>query len=159
MNSLPPLRLMLIPMSRMHLDQVMAIEQVSFPEPWPRNLFEAEIIHPQALPLCAITLPSHRVAGYICLWLSGEEAQVQNIAVEPSRKQMGVGGFLLSGALKEALIRGYGRACLEVRPSNLAARALYGKFGFEQMGLTPGYYTDNQEDALLLHLDLTRHFA
>src|ERR671917_341067 len=44
------------------------------------------------------------------------------------------------------------RVYLEVRPSNLAARALYDSLGFVQTGVRPGYYGD--EDALLLTLDL-----
>ena len=154
MNNPPPPRLMLIPMNPTHLNQVMDIEKESFPEPWPRRLFEAEIIHPLALPLCAITLPALEVAGYICLWLDDAEAQVQNLAVQKSRRRAGIGGFLLAGALKEMLNRGYDSISLEVRPSNAAARSLYRKFGFRLKGVKPGYYPDNQEDALLLRLDL-----
>jgi ribosomal-protein-alanine N-acetyltransferase len=155
MSAPPPMRLMLVPMNRSHLDQVMAIERASFPEPWPQKLFQAEIIHPQALPLCALSLPSQSVTGYVCLWLKELEAQIQNLAVQESRRSQGVGGFLLSGALKQVDQLGYGLVSLEVRPSNLAARALYKKFGFRQVGLAPGYYTDNQEDAILLNLKLS----
>ncbi len=39
---------------------------------------------------------------------------------------------------------------LEVRVSNKAAQNLYTKFGFREVGLRRGYYTDNDEDALLM---------
>ena len=39
---------------------------------------------------------------------------------------------------------------LEYRVSNQAARALYEKYGFSQMGVRARYYSDNQEDAVLM---------
>ena len=41
-------------------------------------------------------------------------------------------------------------ATLEVRLSNLAARRLYEKYGFRPVGIRPRYYSDNQEDALIM---------
>ena len=147
-------RLQLFPMAKRHLDQVLAIEQHHFPEPWSRKLFEAEILHPAALPLCAVTYPADALAGYICLWLTHREVQVQNLAVAPDRLRLGIGRFLLVGGLLEAKRRGVLAASLEVRPSNTAARVLYASLGFHQIGIKPGYYTDNGEDALHLRCEL-----
>ncbi len=155
----PPSRLHLFPMSRRHLDQVLAIENHYFPEPWSLQLFEAEIAHPSALPLCAVTFPADSVAGYVCLWLTAKEVQVQNLAVAPGKLRQGVGRFLLNGGLLEAKRRGFPLAVLEVRPSNQAARALYASMGFVQVAIIPKYYGDNDEDALLLYCDLTRPFS
>ncbi|HQF75805.1 MAG TPA: GNAT family N-acetyltransferase, partial [Syntrophales bacterium] len=61
---------------------------------------------------------------------------------------------LVEGALNLARQCGMRVCTLEVRRSNEAARALYGKFGFEFRGIRPGYYSDNNEDALVMALDL-----
>ena len=42
---------------------------------------------------------------------------------------------------------------LEVRASNTAAQSLYSKYGFTQVGVRRGYYTDNREDAVLMSLE------
>ena len=42
---------------------------------------------------------------------------------------------------------------LEVRASNIAAQGLYYKYGFVQVGLRRGYYTDNREDGVLMSIE------
>ncbi len=152
----PPrgLRLFITPLKARHLDAVMAIERVSFAKPWQRRLFEAELRHSHALLLGALTLPAETLAGYLCLWLVADEAQVQNLAVHPAFRGRGVGRYLLVQGLGEARRRGARVATLEVRPSNLAARRLYASLGFREVGRRPGYYQAEGEDALLLDCDL-----
>ena len=134
MNRARHARLHLFPMSRRHIPQVLAIENACFPEPWGSRLFEAELVHPLALPLCAVRYPADSVAGYICLWFGPRQVQVQNLAVDPGRRRQGIGRFLLGGGLLEARRKGARVASLEVRPSNEAARALYASLGFVQNG-------------------------
>jgi ribosomal-protein-alanine N-acetyltransferase len=147
-------RLLITPLAPRHLDAVMAIEQVSFANPWQRVLFQAELKHKHALVLAALTLPGETLAAYLCLWLVAVEAQVQNLAVHPAFRQRGVGRYLLVRGLDEARRRGARVANLEVRPSNLAARRLYASLGFYEVGRRPGYYQTEGEDALLLDCQL-----
>ena len=148
------MRLLVAPLSRRHLPEVLAIERASFARPWEPALFEAEIRHAQALPLVALSLPAGMVVAYLCLWLMGEEVQVQNLAVHPAFRRRGVGRSLLAQGLREARRRGARLATLEVRPSNLAARRLYASLGFLETGRRPGYYHTEGEDALILHCRL-----
>jgi len=133
----------------------MAIERLSFSRPWERRLFEAEVVFPQALCLGALVLPSQILAGYLIMWLVVDEAQIQNMAVHPSFRGLGLGKLLLRQGLLQARRRGATWASLEVRPSNTAARRLYASLGFEEVGRRPGYYQPEGEDALLLNADLT----
>jgi ribosomal-protein-alanine N-acetyltransferase len=139
-----------------HLEAVEAIERASFVNPWQRKLFAAELTNRHALPLAALTLPGGVLAGYLCLWLAADEAQVQNLAVHPAYRRRGVGRHLLVAGLAEARRRGSRLATLEVRPSNRAARALYRRLGFREVGRRPGYYAAEGEDALLLDCDLAQ---
>ena len=147
-------RLLITPLKHHHLDQALEIERQCFSRPWERRLFEAEVVFPQALCLAALTLPGMRLAGYLILWLVVDEAQIQNIAVHPGYRGLGVSRLLLRQGLQEARRRGATWASLEVRPSNLAARRLYASLGFEEMGRRSAYYQPDGEDALLLNADL-----
>ena len=154
----PPcgIKISIVPLHRRHLDQVVSLENASFPQPWPAEIFLAEMKHPRALVLAALTLPSEQLAGYMCLWIEKQVVQVQNLAVNPAFRRRGVGRRLLLQGLEEAKRRGAKLASLEVRPSNLAARRLYASAGFTTLGTRPGYYQPEGEDALLLgrRLDL-----
>jgi len=63
---------------------------------------------------------------------------------------MGLGEVLLIAALEAAVEAQQDEVTLEYRISNGAARALYDKYGFAQVGVRARYYTDNDEDAVLM---------
>jgi ribosomal-protein-alanine N-acetyltransferase len=88
--------------------------------------------------------------GYGGFWLMYDEAHISTLAVRAELRRQGLGELLLIGLLDEARRAGALCATLEVRVSNAAAQALYTKYGFEQAGRRKAYYTDNQEDALIL---------
>jgi ribosomal-protein-alanine N-acetyltransferase len=79
-----------------------------------------------------------------------DEAHIGSLAVHPDYRRLGIARALLVRSLAAAAGRGATQATLEVRRSNLAAQALYRRFGFEVVGMRPRYYRDNQEDALLM---------
>ncbi len=127
------------------------IEKLSYPAPWSLWCFLAEYANSKSTILVA---GPHAPAdwetwGFIIYWVVAEEMHLLNLAVHPSHRRQGISRQLLSTALIQARDRGAGVAWLEVRPSNQAALGLYQSFGFEEVGVRPGYYTDNGEDALL----------
>ena len=79
-----------------------------------------------------------------------DEAEVLNLAVSPSCRGLGVGGMLLDAALSEAAAAGATSVFLEVRESNVAARALYASRGFTEISRRSRYYRKPVEDALVL---------
>jgi ribosomal-protein-alanine acetyltransferase len=97
------------------------------------------------------TVESQRlILGFIGLWFMVDEAHLSNIAVRWSHRRAGVGEHLVIAALDFAIDRSTSFMTLEVRASNEAARALYGKCGFMEVGVRHGYYSDNKEDAVLM---------
>jgi ribosomal-protein-alanine N-acetyltransferase len=107
----------------------------------------------------ACVVPTDTVAtvvGYVVAWLVADEAEVANLAVAPEWRGRGVGAALLDAALNEARNGGAHVAHLEVRDSNVAARALYGSRGFMPVGRRRRYYQAPVEDAVLLRCDLRR---
>jgi len=136
------------PMLAADLDQVAAIEQISLPSPWSKELFEAELKRPQARYFVAEE--GSRVAGYMGYWEAPQEAHIINLAVAPDFRKKGLGVALLDHVLEFARKTGAALATLEVRESNVAARGLYEKCGFKFVAIRKKYYVDNQEDAVVM---------
>lgn len=137
-------------MTSADLQQVTAIEKVSFAVPWTRSMFEAEIAH--GLGWCRVaTDQAGTILGYIICRYYGDLWHVMDFAVRPDVRRRGVGARLLDDFL--AAVSGTGLdVMLEVRPSNRAAVALYESRGFRATGRRLAYYPDNGEDALVMVL-------
>ena len=146
-------KLHLAPMTLADLDEVVAIERVSFPTPWTPAAFRYEI-QQNRVALCSVMRAGRQVVGYLCLWEIGHEIHITNLAVHPDWRHRGVGRAILAAALSEGMARGVTLAFLEVRPSNAPAVALYGSLGFQIIGRRSGYYFDTGEDALVMEARL-----
>jgi ribosomal protein S18 acetylase RimI-like enzyme len=85
----------------------------------------------------------------------GKEGEILDVAVPENNRRQGHAYRLLREFLLFAGKRGVLDMFLEVRESNAAAIALYGKLGFVASGRRPNYYQQPDEAALLLHLKLT----
>lgn len=134
-----------------YLEQILAIEQEAFAEPWSREAYLEEAARPIAHLLALVDdAQPERLLAYAGFWQVLDEADVNNVAVAASCRGQGLGTLLLAGLLDWARLLGCRRVTLEVRPSNAAALALYAKMGFVPCGRRPGYYEDNGEDALLM---------
>lgn len=132
------------------VDEVLAIERASFPNPWSRVMFENELRNPVSF---AYTLNAEqggrtRVAGYVVFWVVQGEAHILDIAVAPEVRKRGLGETLLDSTLDIMRSNGVVDVFLEVRKSNAPARALYGKFGFREAFERKNYYGD--EDAIVM---------
>lgn len=90
------------------------------------------------------------VYAYAGLWLMVDEGHITTIAVRPELRGKGLGELVLCGLIDTALEVGARIMTLEVRISNTVAQNLYLKFGFKQSGLRRRYYSDNNEDALIM---------
>lgn len=137
------------------LRSVLEIEELSFPHPWHESTFRGEIQHrPISFPQVVVHTTLHRVIGYIIFWMIGEDVQINNIAIHPDFRRMGVGEQVLRQVIDRVSLRGARLITLEVRPSNTPALALYKKLSFRLLGIRKGYYAIPPEDALVLGLHL-----
>lgn len=130
------------------LDGVVAIERVSFGDPWPEQAFHDAVGDPGLVFLVASD--ESCTLGYVVGWFVAGEGEIANLAVAPAVRGRGIGGALLDAALASGTHVGTEAIYLEVRESNAAARALYGSRGFEVIGRRPGYYRSPVEDAIVL---------
>jgi len=142
-------------MEEKDLPSVLEIERLSFPNPWHESTFRGEVQHrPISFPIVIVHETLGRVIGYIIYWVIGEDVQVNNIAIHPEFRRMGIGERALKQVIEEVRFRGTRLITLEVRPTNTAAMTLYRKLGFRMMGIRKGYYTMPPEDAVVLGLHL-----
>src|SRR6478672_13293645 len=148
----PPLKVVIEPMAVDDLAEVQAIEKASFSSPWPPHAYRSEL-ESNRLAQYLVARVDDEVAGYGGMWLMVDEAHITTFAVHPSWRRQRIGERLLLAFLDLAVDRRAREATLEVRLSNLAARRLYEKYGFRPVGLRPRYYSDDNEDALIMTTD------
>lgn len=141
--------LQLAPAEIADLDALLLIESRSFSSPWTRQQFLSEFQQPYAFVLVVRKPGLKTILGYIVYWLLFDELHILNLAVSPEARRQGIGRTLVEKTLKTAKSRQCQSAWLEVRPSNLAAIALYQSQGFEAVMTRKRYYSDTGEDALI----------
>ncbi len=135
------------------LAEVLAVENAVYSHPWTRGNFADSL---RAGYVCRIWRASGELLGYFVLMVAAGEAHLLNLSVAAARQRSGYGSALLKEAMRVAREHGAQHVFLEVRPSNLGAKALYRRFGFRQVAVRHGYYPAHggREDALVLTLAL-----
>lgn len=147
-----PAELEITRMRRRYLKGVMAIERQVYPRPWSPNLFLSEMSEPRDRTYLVAKL-GRRVVGYAGVMVSGDEAHVTTIAVDPAHHRRKIGTRLLWELVQEALRMGATALSLEVRVTNYGAQRLYARFGFRPVGIRRNYYQETGEDALVMWTD------
>jgi ribosomal-protein-alanine N-acetyltransferase len=128
------------------------IDLLSFSLPWSERSFRFELSE-NPLARGWVAEMDGQVAAMLLLWYIVDEAHIATIAVHPDFRRQGLGEQILLSAIKAVHQEGARRVFLEVRVGNVAAQALYKKYGFVIAGVRPRYYRDNDEDALLMNLE------
>lgn len=133
------------------VDQIMAIEEVSFgAHHWSADSFCSEIQNPLGNYFCAINKSTNELIGYCGFWIICEEAHVTTIAVKKEYRKHHIGELLLQQMIETGYKVEAKWFTLEVRVSNMPALSLYKKYGFDSLGVRRKYYQDNNEDALIM---------
>lgn len=148
-------------MQLMDVEQVHAIDQMSFALPWPKNSYSYEIMD-NSRSRCWVVEQAQQdtiqpgIVAMAVTWLVIDEMHIATIAVHPEFRGLGIAKQLMVVIMDSAREEGMVSVTLEVRASNQAAQALYRQFGFEEVGRRIRYYQDNQEDALIMTVMLEK---
>lgn len=132
------------------IDAIVALEQESFTNPWPRETLVWELTHSDVTRVYLLRNTADRAIAFCIAWIIFDELHINTLAVSPEHRRQGVATFLLQAVMADAAQEGARRATLEVRESNTAALQLYARLGFAVSARRPGYYTNPREDALIL---------
>jgi ribosomal-protein-alanine N-acetyltransferase len=142
--------LVIEPLTAADVDDVLALEEAAFTNPWTRAMYLAELDN-TGVSYCFLARNETRQAvGFCSFWRVLDELHINNLAVLPDLRRMGIGSTLLAFVLQKGVELGAQRATLEVRRSNEPARMLYDRFGFSVAGVRVNYYSKPVEDALVL---------
>lgn len=176
--SRPDLLFRIEPMTVADIPAVLAVERASYSMTWPRKAYDYELKQNELAhyfvlrflgqpPQDSAENPGQlknnagrgqqpvlsRPAATIGLggfWLMAGQIHISTVAVHPDWRGLGLGEWLLVTLLEAGRLLGAESATLEVRPSNQAARTLYRKYEFQEVGRRSRYYRDDNEDALIL---------
>ncbi len=166
-------------MTYIDLESVCEIERIVFPRPWTRSMFEHDLARSGYTFYVVARIPSPstdtrapasrvgrgvlkhwraslqtgragRIVGYGGMLRVGGEGRISTLAVGPAYRNRGIAKALMLTMAKWAIKSGIQWLTLEVRRSNLVAQNLYKKFGFYKVAVREGYYSDNNEDAIVM---------
>ena len=144
-------------MTMADIQEVSKLDRNSFTLPWPESSFAFEI-EKNLVSRCwvAVVTGSEEkpiIAGMMVAWMIVDEVHIATFAVCPEFRNHKIAQRLLAHTLIDAFHSGAAKSFLEVRRGNIAARSLYKKFGYEEIGLRKQYYSDNHEDAIMMNLE------
>lgn len=131
------------------------LERACFSHPWTEEQL-AYGLRERVLHVFGLRETGGELVGYCSFYAVADEAEIVNIAVIPQLRRMGFGRTLLGAMLQNAAELCINRVFLEVRRSNVAAIGLYEAHGFARTGVRPRYYSDTNEDALVMTLEMPR---
>lgn len=138
------------------IDRVLELEKGLFPEDaWSRGMFWSELAHargPGSTRRYLVAEEGDRIVGYAGLAASGDQGDIQTIAVAHELQGTGLGARLLTELLKAATAFECAEVMLECRVDNVRAQKLYERFGFAPIGFRRGYYQPGNVDALVMRL-------
>ena len=138
---------------------VLAIEKELYTDPWTEISFLSCLTDNTDFFVVEETdgITEAVICGFAVLDRSlGIEAELHNIAVASSHQGKGLAKMLMDAIIESTRTHGADKIMLEVRASNAPAIALYTKYGFEKVGLRPGYYRNPIETAILMDLNLDK---
>ncbi|MEO4055516.1 ribosomal protein S18-alanine N-acetyltransferase [Solibacillus sp. CAU 1738] len=135
------------------VEAVYAIELATFPTPWTLDSFHYEMRENQ-FAYYIVAEEDGDIIGFCGSWFTIDSAQITNVAVVETARGKKIGEGLMREIMRVAREANMEVMSLEVRISNDVAQNLYRKLGFQDGGIRKGYYTDNQEDALVMWVNL-----
>jgi len=131
------------------VDQVVEVEKASFATTWTIDVFYQEIADNEYAHYYVMEADG-KIIGYVGTWVVFEDAQITNIAIKPEYRGKKLGQKLFQFTIQQVIKLGATRLSLEVRETNIIAQRLYRKFGLVPAGIRKNYYTDDNEDAIVM---------
>lgn len=129
------------------------VHAACFDKAWSADAIGRMLANPAAL---ALIVRSPAVRGFVMAWVAAGDAEVLTLAVTPAHQRKGIGEILMRALADVARARGAAGVHLDVAGTNVAARGLYGKLGYQDVGRRSAYYASESGpvDALVLRLAL-----
>jgi ribosomal-protein-alanine N-acetyltransferase len=144
-----PERMEIVRMSTNDIPDVSRIERASFATVWPTDAFYNEL-STNKLAHYFVGRLNGKIVAYGGIWVILEDSHITTVAVDPTLRGHGLGEAMVLRLIDEGIERGAAWMTLEVRESNVSAQQLYRKYGFTTVTTRKGYYSDDNESALVM---------
>ena len=131
-----------------HIAALEDLEKQCFSMPWTAQMLESQL--PDDRHVFIVAENDSELLGYVGMMYVLDEGYISNVAVSPMFRRQGIADALIAELVKRAEDLELSFVTLEVRSSNSAARALYAKHGFSDVGIRKNYYDFPKEDAILM---------
>ncbi|MDP9094126.1 MAG: ribosomal protein S18-alanine N-acetyltransferase [Actinomycetota bacterium] len=142
------------PMRAVHINALMPYERAMFgTEAWTVSGYQNELADGEHR-YYIVAEHDLDLLGWAGIMIVADTAEILTVGVIPAARRRGVARALVAELIAEARRREAGQAFLEVRVDNAAARALYLRAGFAEVGMRPGYYDSGRVDAVVMRLEL-----
>jgi ribosomal-protein-alanine N-acetyltransferase len=144
------------PMAGRHVGAVRAIDELTYPTPWSVATWRNELASADRHHVVAVAgdyRDGRAVVGHAGLLFVVDEVHVTTVAVHPDAQGRGIATRMLVVLLREARVRAATAATLEVRATDRRTQRLYGRFGFQPVGVRRSYYSKPVDDAVVMWLD------
>jgi ribosomal-protein-alanine N-acetyltransferase len=138
-------------------EEIAALHVQLFQPPWDAAAVRALLEHPAAAAYVALIGNPKQTIGFVMSQIAGDEAEILSIAVDPQLQRSGAGRTMMEGLIRALRRAEITRLFLEVAADNEAAKALYAKLGFKEIGRRKGYYERPgavAQDAINLALEI-----
>ena len=132
---------------------VAEMEHQSFSDAWSEKAVLETLRQPTAL--CLVAEKAGRRVGYLLAYQAADEIEIARVAVVEEVKRQGVGTALMKKLQEEGTQRKAGKILLDVREKNYTAQAFYEKTGFKKDGVRKSFYTEPEEDAVLMSMKIS----
>ena len=129
---------------------IAGLEQRIFADAWTVSSCRSTFENPNVYSVVAED--EDGICGYGFLMFAADEAEILRIAVDEEKRRRHIGSSILEDMLEYAAEEGFLNIYLEVRQGNMAAIGMYQDAGFEPVGRRTQYYSDPDEDALIMEL-------
>ncbi|WP_408955568.1 ribosomal protein S18-alanine N-acetyltransferase [Natroniella sp. ANB-PHB2] len=141
-------QLKVLPMEEKYLEQVLKIERETFTVPWSKAAFKRELNTSYGYYIVGIV--ADKIIAYLGAWVISNRAHITNLAISKDYRRQKIATKLLCCLYTKLEEKKINMITLEVRVSNQIAQELYRKEGFVSIGVKEDYYSDNQENALIM---------
>ena len=133
------------------ISSIAALHAQCFAQVWNEEFLGRVLAQPGAVAFIAVEHAAP--AGFVLARVAAGEAEILSLGVTPGLRRNGFGAELIRAACLCVEEAGVEEVFLEVSIENAAARGLYGRLGFREVGRRPDYYEDAvgaARDALVL---------
>ena len=134
-------------MIRRDMEEVLAIEQQSYPNPWSEEEFIRVLRRRNSIGM--VFDDEDQVRGFVIYELHATRLQVLNFAVAAAFRRRGIGGAMVRKLVNKLTVNRRSRILVEVRESNLDAQLFFRAQGFRAARVLSDLYDDSDEDAYL----------